>query len=179
MSNSFAELMTETMHRRGIANAWELSDLSKKVDPDGQGISHNTIYRIQRGESTPAPQTVRILALTLGINEQEALRAAGHLGETSNPHLDPMALQLAGELTALPLPLRDAAHKALGALIDSLSPYEEVFSQGATEKAPLLKGGSEEEVLREALAVLKKERPDLYRQFLAEQADEVQVQDHQ
>jgi transcriptional regulator with XRE-family HTH domain len=51
--------------------------LSLRELADISGVGHNTIYRIEHGQKTVLPRTVRRLAAALGVEPRELIRTGG------------------------------------------------------------------------------------------------------
>lgn len=69
---AFGAFVTRATDHAKVARGWSIpriAEESKKQDPEGKGISANTIYRWKRGQwtSAPDPEAIEIFCDTLDI----------------------------------------------------------------------------------------------------------------
>ena len=84
--------------------SWLMGELARKKMKQadlvrGVGLTSAGVSHMVTGRFTPSPETCKAIANFLQVSELEALRAAGHVSESSSSVLDERLIQLAGKLT--------------------------------------------------------------------------------
>ncbi|MGB0388100.1 MAG: hypothetical protein ACPGWR_25060 [Ardenticatenaceae bacterium] len=117
---NFAKWLQNELNKR----AWSQSDLVRHIKAGGYKITRSQITHILKSDIKASGDVCISIAYGLGVSREEVFRARGWLlpkpDDPFGPEIDPRALELAKEVSVLPVKSRELAFSAIEPMLYSI-----------------------------------------------------------